>query len=95
MSKHLVNISIDEIHSRAICTEIGERLRSVLSTSAPLTAKLAALVARLNELEVCESPSIIPSMQEETKGLQPLPIVASSAPIATDGVIAWANTGAL
>jgi hypothetical protein len=63
MSKHFANVSIDETHSIAICIEIGERLRSVLRVSAPIPAKLAALVARLDELEFHESPSIVPAME--------------------------------
>jgi hypothetical protein len=60
MSKHIL---IDETHSIAICTEIGERLRSVFNVSAPIPAKLAALVARLDELEFHESPSIAPTIE--------------------------------
>lgn len=65
MSKHFANVSIDEIHSMAICTEIGERLRSVLSESSPIPAKLAVLLARLGELDFCESPSIISFVENE------------------------------
>jgi hypothetical protein len=65
MSRHFANVSIDEIHSMAICTEIGERLRSVLGESSPLPARLAVLLAKLDELDFCESPSIIPSMENE------------------------------
>ncbi len=57
-------ISFDENHSIAICIEIGERLRSVLKVNEePIPAKLAALVARLDELEFHESPSIAPAME--------------------------------
>ena len=56
-------ISIDETHSIAICIEIGERLRTVFKVSEPIPAKLAALVARLDELEFHESPSIAPAME--------------------------------
>ena len=59
MSGH---IAIDETHSLAICTEIGERLRSVLDVNAPLPASLAVLVARLSELDFHESPSIVPAI---------------------------------
>jgi hypothetical protein len=65
MSRHFANVSIDEIHSMAICAEIGERLRSVLGESSPLPARLAVLLAKLDELDFCESPSIIPSMENE------------------------------
>ena len=60
MSNHLL---IDETHSIAICTEIGERLRSVFTVSATVPAKLAALVARLDEIDFVESPSIVPAVE--------------------------------
>ena len=63
MSRRVANVSIDEAHSIAICTEIGERLRSVLAVSAPMPPKLAMLVARLDELDFHESPSIVPAME--------------------------------
>lgn len=63
MSRHVANVSIDEAHSIAICTEIGERLRSVLVVSAPMPPKLAMLLARLDELDFQESPSIVPAME--------------------------------
>jgi hypothetical protein len=63
MSKHLDGILIDETHSRAICTEIGERLRSILNENAPAPPRLAALLARLNELDFHESPSIVSEME--------------------------------
>ena len=56
-------ISIDETHSLAICIEIGERLRSVFKVSAPIPPKLAALVARLDESDFHESPSIAPTIE--------------------------------
>jgi hypothetical protein len=63
MSKHLDGILIDETHSLAICTEIGERLRSILNENAPVPARLAALLARLDELDFYESPSIASGME--------------------------------
>ena len=63
MSKHLDGILIDETHSLAICTEIGERLRSILNENAPAPPRLAALLARLNELDFHESPSIASEME--------------------------------
>lgn len=63
MSRRVANVSIDEAHSLAICTEIGERLRSVLVVSAPMPPKLTLLLARLDELDFHESPSIVPGME--------------------------------
>ena len=56
-------VLIDETHSMAICTEIGERLRSVLTVDAPMPPRLTALLARLAELDFHESPSIVPGME--------------------------------
>jgi len=44
-------------------TEIGERLRSILNENAPVPARLAALLARLDELDFHESPSIVSGME--------------------------------
>lgn len=63
MSKNLDGISIDGTHSMAICTEIGERLQLALPQNTALPTKLAALLARLDELDVHQSPSIIPTLE--------------------------------
>jgi hypothetical protein len=56
-------IHIDELHSRAICTEIGERLRALLSRNqTELPASIEARLNRLRELDDDYSPSIVPSM---------------------------------
>jgi hypothetical protein len=55
-------ILIDETHSLAICTEIGERLRLALNVNAPMPLELTLLLARLDELDIHESPSIVPAM---------------------------------
>jgi hypothetical protein len=58
-------------HSRAICDEIGERLRSILKPDfAELPLRLLALVNRLDHLTIeCDVPriymsSIVPSLEE-------------------------------
>jgi hypothetical protein len=55
---------IDRVHARAICTEIGERLRQALSKEE--TELLASLESRLNRLRELEgaSPSIAPSLDQ-------------------------------
>ena len=63
MSKHPGGILIDETHSMAICTEIGERLRLAFPENTALPTKLAALLARLHELDVHQAPSIIPTLK--------------------------------
>ena len=63
MSTRLASIQIDEEHSRAICAEIGDRLRIALGAAPPMPPDLARLVARLDELEHHDSPSIVPSVE--------------------------------
>lgn len=62
MSTALANVQIDEEHSRAICEEIGDRLRVALGGPLPASAVLDSLVARLIELGEHESPSIVPAI---------------------------------
>jgi hypothetical protein len=56
-------IRIDEVHSSAIRTEIGERLRQFLSKDeTELPANLEDRLNRLRELDDDYSPSITPAM---------------------------------
>jgi hypothetical protein len=56
-------LALDHVHCRAICDEIGERLRQVLKPEASETPqRLLALLDRLAELE--QAPSIVPSMDD-------------------------------
>jgi len=58
-----VSISIDAEHARAICDEIGERLRETLRREIPglLPARLQELVARFAVADQ-DAPSIVPSL---------------------------------
>jgi hypothetical protein len=52
-------------HCRAICDEIGERLRMILDREAtPLPARLQALMARLVEQDLVQAPSIAPAVDD-------------------------------
>src|SRR5882724_1083562 len=63
--KNAADIRIDPIHSRAICDEIGERLRQVLKReSVGLPPRLQLLVDRLAELDGAAAPSIVPSFED-------------------------------
>jgi len=63
--KNAADIQIDHIHSRAICDEIGERLRETLRREAPeLPPRLQLLVHRLAELNGRSAPSIVPSFDD-------------------------------
>ena len=53
-------------HARAICDEIGDRLRYALRADyAELPPRLLELVIRLAELD-SESPSLVPSIEDMT-----------------------------
>jgi hypothetical protein len=56
-------LALDSIHSRAICDEIGDRLRIALGReAAEIPSFLARLVDRLAELDRVPAPSIVPSI---------------------------------
>jgi hypothetical protein len=56
-------LALDRAHCRAICDEIGERLRQVLKPEAlEMPQRLLALLDRLAEAD--EAPSIVPSLGE-------------------------------
>jgi hypothetical protein len=63
-------LGFDYTHSRAICDEIGERLRDVLSREvSEIPAHLCRLVERLAELERVPAPSIVPSTDDMNTGI--------------------------
>jgi hypothetical protein len=70
MSTGLANITIDEEHSRAICEEIGDRLRVALDGPLPASPILDRLIARLIELDDHDSPSIVPAIDSASPGLK-------------------------
>ena len=68
------NVQLDSSHCRAICDEIGERLRMILDReAAPLPPRLQLLMLRLFEQDMNQAPSIasaiddIVSMMESTE----------------------------
>ncbi len=63
-------VVLESQHSRAICDEIGERLRDVLGRDVPeIPPYLRRLVERFAELERGPSPSIAPSSNEMNPGV--------------------------
>ena len=58
---------IDHTHARAICLEIGERLRAHLGEEPELPANLKKRVDRLRQLEG-PSPSTVPTNEDENGG---------------------------
>jgi hypothetical protein len=58
-------LQLDSSHCRAICDEIGERLRMVLDReAAPLPPRLQLLMARLIEQDLIQAPSIVPAIDD-------------------------------
>jgi hypothetical protein len=56
-------LALDHTHCRAICDEIGDRLREVLKPEAlEIPQRLRALLDRLAQQEL--APSIVPSLEE-------------------------------
>jgi hypothetical protein len=56
-------LALDHVHCRAICDEIGERLRYILRQDASdIPLRLIALIDKLAEME--QMPSIVPSIEE-------------------------------
>jgi hypothetical protein len=56
---------IDSLHSRAICDEIGERLRMILRPeTADLPVRLQILIDRLSDQDRELAPSIVPDLDD-------------------------------
>ena len=56
---------IDSGHCRAICDEIGERLRTLLDRETDeIPQRLRMLMDRLAELDGEQAPSIVPAMDD-------------------------------
>jgi hypothetical protein len=57
--------AVRQNHMRAICEEIGERLRFMLDrTAQEPPARLVALLRRFEQQEQTEAPSIAPTLEE-------------------------------
>jgi hypothetical protein len=64
-SQKALPLQIDSGHCRAICDEIGDRLRILLDKEAGgMPWYLQVLVDRLAELDGTQAPSIVPAMHE-------------------------------
>jgi hypothetical protein len=65
LSQKPLPLQIDSGHCRAICDEIGDRLRILLDKEAgEIPRYLQVLVDRLTELDGTQAPSIVPAMHE-------------------------------
>jgi hypothetical protein len=64
-SQKALPLQIDSGHCRAICDEIGDRLRILLDKEAgQLPQRLRLLIDRLAELDGEQAPSIAPAMDD-------------------------------
>jgi len=64
-SQQALPLQLDSGHCRAICEEIGERLRIVLDREAgEIPQRLRLLLDRLAELDAEQAPSIVPAMDD-------------------------------
>jgi hypothetical protein len=59
------NLRLDHTHCRAICDEIGERLRQSMAVeSVRMPPHLRRLIDRLGELDNVWSPGIVPQVED-------------------------------
>ena len=64
-SQKALPMQMDSGHCRAICDEIGDRLRILLDKEAGgIPQQLRLLIDRLAELDVEQAPSIVPAMDD-------------------------------
>jgi hypothetical protein len=64
-SEKALPLQIDSGHCRAICDEIGDRLRILLDKEAgEIPQRLRLLIDRLAELDGVAAPSIVPAMDD-------------------------------
>jgi hypothetical protein len=65
LSQKPLPLQIDSGHCRAICDEIGDRLRILLDKEAGAIPRyLQVLVDRLAERDGTQAPSIVPAMHD-------------------------------
>ena len=58
-------LQIDSVHCRAICEEIGERLRNILRPeTAGLPIRLQVLIDRLADQDREMAPAIVPNLDD-------------------------------
>jgi hypothetical protein len=64
-SQKALPLQIDSGHCRAICDEIGDRLRILLDREGgEIPQRLRMLIDRLAELDSVPAPSIVPAMDD-------------------------------
>jgi hypothetical protein len=64
-SQKALPLQVDSGHCRAICEEIGDRLRILLDKEAgEIPQRLRMLMDRIAELDREQAPSIVPAMDD-------------------------------
>jgi hypothetical protein len=66
LARKAMSMRIEAVHSRAICDEIGDRLREILRREATseLPPRLQQLMERLAEADRETAPSLVPSLED-------------------------------
>jgi hypothetical protein len=65
LSQKPLPLQIDSGHCRAICDEIGDRLRILLDKEpGEIPQRLRLLIHRLAELDGVQAPTIVPAMDD-------------------------------
>ena len=65
LSQKTLPLQIDSGHCRAICDEIGDRLRILLDKEAgEIPQRLRMLIDRFAEFDSVPAPSIVPAMDD-------------------------------
>ena len=74
-----IELQIDSSHCRAICDEIGDRLRIMLDREATvLPPRLQMLMQRLAEQDFVLAPSIVPSIDDMIGQAEPTQDISES-----------------
>lgn len=73
-------LQIDGAHCRAICDEIGERLRVILARdSSALPHRLQSLMDQFAEQDLVSAPSIAPSLEDMIWPAAPVAVSLANA----------------
>ena len=62
-------VRIDSSHCRAICDEVGERLRQLIDRSSTAPPQNILALLRKLELNEVEAPSIVPSLDADASAI--------------------------
>ena len=77
-NRYAAALALDHAHCRAICDEIGDRLREVLKPEAmEIPERLRALLDRLAQMD--QAPSIVPSLDEMSFPNEREPLASAKA----------------